>query len=163
MIRHSLILFASVLVAQTWPGTYSQSEVKLQLEANLTGTLTVEGRTYPVTARASGAMLKGDFSAEGHSFGFTAMFVGDELILSSGEATYTLRRQGGGIRGDLLTARAIASYCRRDGRRWRKPTARYCCRRELHLTRIPRTIRKHTSSRRGKVMTRARRRAWWGI
>ncbi|MBZ2185055.1 MAG: hypothetical protein K7J46_10105 [Bryobacter sp.] len=96
MIRHSLILFASVLVAQTWPGTYSQSQVKLQLEANLTGTLTVEGRTYPVTARASGAMLKGDFSAEGHSFGFTAMLVGDELILSSGEATYTLRRQGGG-------------------------------------------------------------------
>jgi hypothetical protein len=96
MLRLLLIFLASLLAAQTWPGSYSGAEVKLQLQADLSGTLTFEGQTYPVNARAAGANLDGAFVADGHTFPFTATLQGDALTLTSGGVAYQLRRQGTG-------------------------------------------------------------------
>lgn len=88
-----LLAITSLLNGQNWSGSYSGPEVKLQLQSNLSGSLTFEGQTYPVTARATGASLDGAFTANGHAFPFTATLNGDALTLTSGGVAYHLLRQ----------------------------------------------------------------------
>lgn len=93
MLRLLLLLISSLLVAQTWPGTYTGTDIQIKLQPDLSGTLTFEGQTFPLSARATGANLSGSFSANGNAFPFTASLNGDSLTLVSGGVTYQLRRQ----------------------------------------------------------------------
>jgi len=70
------LLLAGVPLAQSLAGNYGNRELKLQLRdagaGSYTGTLTLEGQSYPVTARGTAAQVQGEFTAAGNRFSFSA-------------------------------------------------------------------------------------------
>ena len=92
-------LFVLILLgaALAFSQTYSNKDLKLELrEAGAgaySGTLTLEGQTYPVTARGTAADLKGEFRAGGNRFPFTARVDGVRMTLNSGGVDHVLNRE----------------------------------------------------------------------
>ena len=94
-----LTIATAHLPAQSLPtptGTYANSELRLELRESTpgayTGNLTLEGQTYPVTARGNASQLTGQFTANGNAFPFTARLNGTTLTLTSGGVDHTLAK-----------------------------------------------------------------------
>ncbi len=91
-----VLMFAARLV---WPQAYSNKDLKLELrEAGAgvySGTMTLEGQSYPVTARGTAAELKGEFVVGGNRFAFTARVDGKRMTLTSGGVDHVLNRENG--------------------------------------------------------------------
>ena len=80
---------------QPLAGSYSDGQVGLTLEGDgidFSGTLSVSGQAFQVSARLQGGELIGQF---GSGFGFSARLDGEVLVLTSDGASYRLARQGG--------------------------------------------------------------------
>lgn len=73
---------------------FDGDNIALQLDAGpagqYRGTLTFQGKPYPVEAKAEGQMLRGAFRVGEHSFEFSAELRGDRLTLQSGGKRYLL-------------------------------------------------------------------------
>jgi hypothetical protein len=80
----------------SWPGMFGDGELTLKLSpagANqFTGSVSLSGRTYPVSAALSGTALGGSFQSNGKSFPFTATPTADGMTFSTGRTTYNLWR-----------------------------------------------------------------------
>src|SRR5688500_15965060 len=93
------ILSSALLFAQSdnLPGEYTGPQVALKLRARTSGTysgtLQVEGNTYPVQAKAAGVnRLDGTFTADAHPFRFTATLNGSELRLRTDGSEHVLTK-----------------------------------------------------------------------
>jgi hypothetical protein len=79
------------------PQIYTNKELKLELRdagaGAYSGTLTLEGQTYPVTARGTAADLKGEFAVGANRFPFTARWDGTRMTLNSGGVDHVLNRE----------------------------------------------------------------------
>ncbi len=81
--------------ASEWAGTYRSEAMTLHLEPAagvLGGTIEFRGQRYPLQAQPGGAGLSGSFTSDGASFELTAVRQDDALRLTTGGATYVLRR-----------------------------------------------------------------------
>jgi hypothetical protein len=79
-------------------GTYEGEGVRLQLQpgqGGYTGSITVQGQSYPLTAMGSGGQVRGTFNAGGQQYEFQAQLQGSQLTLASGGTTYRLSKAGG--------------------------------------------------------------------
>ncbi len=80
----------------TFVGVFVGDRVRLELAAagdGLTGTLAVDGVTYPARAQVVGDRLDGIFEVAGTAFPFTADQDGGELSLASEGMSFALRRE----------------------------------------------------------------------
>lgn len=91
-----LFLAAAVAWCQSLAGSYSNQELKLQLRdagaGSYSGTLMLEGQTYPLSAQGTASQLKGEFSAGGNRFAFTARVDGMRMTLNSAGVDHVLSR-----------------------------------------------------------------------
>jgi hypothetical protein len=81
---------------QILPGTYTDGSLTLELQGDpgaFSGTLTLQGTQFPLSATAQGNVLTGAFSANGQRFPFRATWTGTELVLESGGSNYRLPRK----------------------------------------------------------------------
>ena len=74
-------------------GTFSGQGVTLQLNADLSGTLTFEGKNYPVTGSAEGTTYNGKFTADGQQFDLQVVPDGKAMKLTTGGTSYALVQQ----------------------------------------------------------------------
>gem|GEM_PF-1072027 len=92
-----MIFAARLASSQSLAGGYSNKDLKLELrEAGAgaySGTLTLEGQSYPVNARGTAAELKGEFAAGGNRFPFTARVDGMRMTLNSSNVDHVLNRE----------------------------------------------------------------------
>ena len=94
---------AAVARAGQLAGKYDGSPVALELQAAdatgaYSGTLQLNGQTFPLHATADGQQLRGTFDASGASFPFIAAVGPDgTTALTSGGRTYTLHRTTGAV------------------------------------------------------------------
>lgn len=95
-----LIIAISLLSAQapaTLSGSYSNKELRLEIHSSATGAYTgsleLEGQTYPVTARGDATQLSGQFTVNGISFPFTARTTGNRMVLTSGGVDHILGKE----------------------------------------------------------------------
>ncbi len=78
-------------------GTFQGDEVTLEMtgaRGQYSGSLTVQGNTLAVTAKAEGGNATGSFEVNGRTYSFTLTPVGSGLKLASGGAEYALARKG---------------------------------------------------------------------
>jgi hypothetical protein len=86
--------------AKTFAGTFKGDDLTLESRAkgnDFTGTLSVGGQKMPFTGTGVNGTLHGTFETGGERFDFTARWQGAKLVLQSGEATYTLQKQGAAV------------------------------------------------------------------
>ena len=79
-----------------WLGTFTDGSLIFVLQGganNYSGTLTLNGQSYPVKAVVQGNTLNGTFASGGNNFEFTASLSTDTLNLTTGSTSYTLERQ----------------------------------------------------------------------
>ena len=72
--------------ADPFVGSFTGNQIALELSrggTGYTGTLTVQGQAYPVTATAQGARLAGTFTAGGQQYRFEAQVQNNQLMLVS--------------------------------------------------------------------------------
>jgi hypothetical protein len=84
-------------VTDPWVGTFSDGNLMLTLQGangQYTGTLELSGQRYGLSASSDGANLVGQFESNGSMFDFSCSLQGDTVTLTSGGATYALKRQG---------------------------------------------------------------------
>ena len=82
--------------AASLAGTYTDGVFTLVLTGKpgaYSGSLTLQGNTFPVTAAGQGSALRGTFSANGRDLPFTAQWNGSELLLDSAGNRFSLRRE----------------------------------------------------------------------
>lgn len=85
--------------ADPFVGSFTGNQIALELSrggTGYTGTLTVQGQAYPVTATAQGGRLAGAFTVAGQQYRFEAQIQNNQLMLVSEGTTYQLARAGGG-------------------------------------------------------------------
>ena len=78
-----------------YAGTFRREQVVLQLAKEngaYSGTLTVQGRKLPVTAKAAEKTASGTFEMDGREYAFTLTPYADGLILTAEGLTYRLER-----------------------------------------------------------------------
>lgn len=89
---------AASVASDPWPGTYGDEQMVLELKAigngAYEGSILFKGQKFPVTARADGNQLNGEFKSNAAVFDFTATRDGTTVMLSSGGKTYQLKKQG---------------------------------------------------------------------
>ncbi len=94
-----LLLVLTFAASLVWPQAYSNKDLKLELrEAGAgaySGTITLEGQSYPVTARGTAVELKGEFVVGVNRFPFTARVDGMRMTLNSGGVDHVLNRKNG--------------------------------------------------------------------
>lgn len=92
-----LSLATGVAWCQSLAGSYSNQDLKLQLReagaGSYSGTLMLEGQTYPLSAQGTAAQLKGEFSLGGNRFAFTARVDGMRMTLNSAGVGHVLNRE----------------------------------------------------------------------
>ncbi len=92
-----LLILGLPLAAQDWPGKYTSPNLTIELKQNpaggLNGTLTFDGKTYPVTATPAANQLTGSFRAGNDTFPFEAVRTGTQLRFSTGGTDYLLSRE----------------------------------------------------------------------
>jgi hypothetical protein len=92
-----LYLATGVAWSQSLAGRYSNRELKLELRETgagaYTGTLVLEGQSYPLSAQGTAAQLKGEFSAGGTRFPFAARVDGTRMTLNSAGVDHVLNRE----------------------------------------------------------------------
>ena len=91
-------LLAAVVPAQQDPfaGTFQGDKVALELKGSsgkYTGTLTVQGASFPATVNATGATASGTFVVGGRAYAFTLAPFGNGFKLSSEGVEYLLARK----------------------------------------------------------------------
>lgn len=93
------LITALGVTAQSFAGIYSNKDLRLELKeaaANAyTGTLALEGQSYPVKASGGPNQLTGQFTVNGNTFPFTARLDGNRLTLNSAQVDHTLLRESG--------------------------------------------------------------------
>jgi hypothetical protein len=90
--------------AASLEGTYADGALTLVLTGKpgaYSGSLTLQGNTFPVTATSQGSAVRGTFSANGQNFPFTAQWNGTELLLESAGNNFRLRRETPAARNPL--------------------------------------------------------------
>lgn len=77
-------------------GTFADDRLRVELKGGggkYQGQMQLQGQTFPLSARSTdGRTLKGTFASGGNNFEFSATLEGATLTLSTGGATYRLRR-----------------------------------------------------------------------
>ncbi|HET6249496.1 MAG TPA: hypothetical protein VFE47_17540 [Tepidisphaeraceae bacterium] len=76
-------------------GKYKGDQVALDLSdagGQVTGTLTVGDKKFPLAGKSDGGKLTGNFESDGTKFNFTAALDGTTLTLTSEGNTYTLKK-----------------------------------------------------------------------
>src|SRR5215471_14122132 len=91
-------MLAAVAVAQRDPfaGVFQGDSVALELKGaggKYSGTLTVQGQSFPATATASGTTATGAFTVDGRSYSFTFTAYGNGYKLASEGSEYLLTRR----------------------------------------------------------------------
>jgi hypothetical protein len=74
-------------------GTYSGQGVTLQINADNTGSLTFEGKTYPVTGKSDNAGFAGTFAVGQEKYDLQLVPDGKAMKLTTGGTTYALVKQ----------------------------------------------------------------------
>ncbi|MEM7235878.1 MAG: hypothetical protein AAF517_27165, partial [Planctomycetota bacterium] len=77
-------------------GTYQNDALKLVLETagdGFTGSVTLDGATYPVKASGSGTALTGSFESQGQQFDFSASLDGTKLSFETAGSKYALTKK----------------------------------------------------------------------
>lgn len=90
------LVHAVCAVAVDYEGTFKGDQLTVTLAAvqgHYSGTIQMQGRKFPCTAREAGDQLKGAFESDGNKFEFTATLEGDMFKLQSGGTDYKLKRQ----------------------------------------------------------------------
>jgi hypothetical protein len=108
-----LITFRLLGQIDPWPGLFQSEEMQVTIQAagvGYSGSIVLDGESYPLTARADGNRLTGTFQARGRVFRFTAELDGNALRLVSDGQEYNLYRRarggsffGGGSRAEGST------------------------------------------------------------
>ena len=76
-------------------GTFRREQVTLQLSGTngeYSGSITVQGRKYPVTAKTNGETASGSFEIEGHAYAITLTPYATGLKLTAEGLEYKLER-----------------------------------------------------------------------
>ena len=92
----ALLALAPPASGADYAGTFKGNQLTVTLAAaqgRYSGTIQLEGKNFPCTAREADGQLKGAFENEGNGFEFTATLKGDTLSLQSGGTAYTLKKQ----------------------------------------------------------------------
>ncbi len=97
MIVLTVLSFAQNPLKRSDPftGRFEGDQVALELtgaNGQYTGTMTIQGQTFPATARVAGATANGMVQAGGRNFPFTLAPTGNGLKLASEESEYLLER-----------------------------------------------------------------------
>ena len=88
------------LPASGFSGTYKGDQIQIILTGSgpqLTGSIEVGGKKYPLAATATGNRLAGTFKADGGTFKFSAMLNGSTLSFETDGTTYLCQRQDAGV------------------------------------------------------------------
>jgi hypothetical protein len=86
--------------AEDFAGKYLGQNLSVELKldnAAYTGTIALGDQQFPVKAHAAGDSLQGTFSSGGNDFDFTATLADRTLTLSTGGATYTLKKEAAAV------------------------------------------------------------------
>lgn len=80
-------------------GTFASEKLSLILKGDgpgkYSGVIKMAGKEFPATAGGDAKTLKGSFTSDGQAYEFAAALERDAMTLSSGGATYTLKREHG--------------------------------------------------------------------
>jgi len=101
LVAISLILVtpAVSLPASGFSGTYKGDQLLITLTGSgpqLTGSIEVGGKKYPMAATASGSRLTGTFKADAGTFKFAALLNGSTLHFETDGTTYLCQKQDAG-------------------------------------------------------------------
>jgi len=101
LVAMSLFLVTSAVSfpASGFSGTYKGDQIVITLSGDgpqLTGSIEVGGKKYPLAAAATGSRLAGTFKADGGTFKFTAVLNGSTLRFETDGTTYLCQRQDAG-------------------------------------------------------------------
>ncbi|HEX9729070.1 MAG TPA: hypothetical protein VGA37_11245 [Gemmatimonadales bacterium] len=90
-------------------GTFSNGTMTIQLQGakgTYSGIASLQGQQYAVAAKGTGAQLTGTYTADGTSYPWTAAIQGDLMTMSVDGQTIHLQRQGGGVAAGAQPANA---------------------------------------------------------
>jgi hypothetical protein len=109
-------------------GTFSNQDLRVELRSaamfKYTGTMTVQGQTFPLQGTLSPRGLAGSFTANGQAFAFTAVVEGNSMRLVSDGTEYQLTRQGAAAPVPLGVGNAAAGPAHEHPRGFRlRPAA----------------------------------------
>lgn len=82
--------------AGPFEGTWTDGDISVRLRGGAgayTGSIEVDRKRHPATAKGDAKRLEGSFEANGGTFQFTATLEGETLVLVSGSSTYRLSRR----------------------------------------------------------------------
>lgn len=100
LISLVLVTHAATLPAPNFSGTYKDDKIMIILAGDgpqLTGSIEVGGKKYPLAATATGNRLAGTFKADGGMFKFSAMISGSTLSFETDGTTYLCQKQDAGV------------------------------------------------------------------
>jgi hypothetical protein len=90
-----------------WIGAFSDGSVLLQLQGgggNYSGTVQVQGQSFPVSLSGSASSLQGSFRTGDGDYAMELAQQGGGVVMATGGTTYTLQRAGGAAAANPLAA-----------------------------------------------------------
>lgn len=90
-----LVFPRAILAGDEYAGKYTGASLAVEIlaeNAAYTGTIQLGARQFPLKAHTENGSLQGTFSSGGNDFPFTAMLADGTLTLSTGGATYVLKK-----------------------------------------------------------------------